>query len=75
MLSGVIEGDGPCLSDEFDVADGNLVSSDVFNDRILANIPGALDLRTLTNYGVILQGIFFVIGFIILEILVDQKII
>ena len=50
------------------------ISSDVFNERILSNFDSAVEVRTVTNYGIMLQGIFFVLGFIVLEILIDQGI-
>ena len=34
VLSGVVVSDSPCLSDEFQVTDGNLVASDVFPVRV-----------------------------------------
>ena len=34
VLSGVVVSDGPGLSDEFQVTDGNLVASDVFPVRV-----------------------------------------
>jgi hypothetical protein len=50
------------------------ISSDVFNERVLSNFDGAVDIHTITNYGIILQGIFFILGYISLEILIDQGI-
>lgn len=51
------------------------ISSDVFAERVLGNFGGAVDVRTPTNFGVIIQGIFLVLGYVILEILSDQSII
>lgn len=50
------------------------ISSDVFIERILSNFESAVEIRSVTNYGIMLQGIFFVLGFIVLEILIDQGI-
>jgi hypothetical protein len=51
------------------------ISSDVFIDRILVSFDGATELHSTTNYGVVLQGLFLVLGYVMLEILVDQNII
>ncbi len=51
------------------------LSSDIFVERVLSNFENATESRTVTNYGIILQGIFMVMGYIALEILSDQKII
>ncbi len=50
------------------------IVSDVFVDRILSNFIGATELHTVTNWGSALQGIFYLLGYIVLEILADQSI-
>jgi len=52
-----------------------LLSSSVFINRILSTINGAVDYKNPTSYGVILQGILLVIIFVVLDILIKQKII
>jgi hypothetical protein len=50
------------------------LSSDVFVDRVLSNFEGAVDIRSATNYGIMIQGMFLVLGYVVLEILIDQSI-
>ena len=50
------------------------LSSDVFVDRILSNFDGAVELHAVSNYGIMLQGIFMVLGYVVLQILIDQSI-
>lgn len=52
-----------------------LVTSDVFTNRVLARFSGAVDHKYATNYGVMLQGIFLVLGYTIIAVLEKQKII
>ncbi len=51
------------------------ISSDVFIGRILSNFDGAVYMKTPTNWGVILQGIFLVLAMIIADLLIRGKII
>lgn len=51
------------------------LSSDIFVGRILANFDGAVHMKTPTNWGTILQGIFLVIACIIADALIKGKII
>lgn len=52
-----------------------LVNSDVFVMRILAKVNGAVDLNAATNYGTIIQGIFLVMAYIVLDTLVKNNVI
>lgn len=52
-----------------------LINSDVFIGRALARFKGAVDYKCATSYGVILQGLFLVLGMIGIDVLVRQKII
>lgn len=51
------------------------VTSDVFNNLLLNKIQGTLDGGVVTPYGVILQGLTLVVCYMIVQFLVDQKII
>lgn len=48
-----------------------LLSSDVFINRVLSKFNGAVDHRYPTNYGVLLQGMFLVLAYIIYDALVS----
>jgi hypothetical protein len=51
------------------------LSSDVFIGRVLSTFGGAVDFKTPTSYGVILQGLFLVLFMTLLDALIKQKII
>lgn len=50
------------------------LSSDVFINRILSRINGAVYYKSSTSYGVILQGLVLVVLVILIDILITQKI-
>ncbi len=52
-----------------------ILSSDVFINRVLSQIKGAVDMKYPTSWGVLLQGMFLVITCIILDASIHQKII
>lgn len=52
-----------------------LVVSDVFTNNIISGFGGAVKGRTPTSYGIVLQGIFLVIFYILAMYLIDSKII
>ena len=51
------------------------VSSDMFIMRLLSRFSGAVDMKTPTNYGTILQGTFIVLACIVIDGLINQKVI
>lgn len=51
-----------------------VVSSNVFIDRVLTNFSGAVDLHTPNTYGTVIQGIFLVCAYILVEWAIDKKI-
>ncbi len=51
-----------------------LISSDTFIGRILSNVNGAVDYRSPTSYGTFLQGLLLVLSCVVLQLLIDQKI-
>lgn len=52
-----------------------IISSDVFINRILTKFQGAVDIKCPTSWGTMLQGLFLVIGCIIVDACIKQKII
>jgi len=52
-----------------------VLSTDVFIDQILNKFDGAVNSGYSTMYGTILQGIFLVIGYIIIDLLVNTQLI
>lgn len=52
-----------------------ILSSDMFINRVLSKIDGAVDMKYPTNYGTMLQGMFLAIIMIIIDALIKQKII
>lgn len=52
-----------------------LISSTTFITRILSEFGGAVNLKTPTTYGVILQGMFLCIAFLIIDSLSRMEII
>jgi hypothetical protein len=51
------------------------LSSDVFQSTILSNFTGAIVGGELQTWGIVLQGIFLVLGYVILDILIRQGVI
>jgi hypothetical protein len=51
------------------------VSSDLFYEHFLSMFDGALDMKSVTNYGVIIQGIMLTLGFIIFNSMVKSELI
>lgn len=52
-----------------------LVVSDLFVNNALNWFPGTLEGRTVTNFGVVVQGIFLVILFILVNYLIGVEVI
>lgn len=52
-----------------------LLSTDVFIDQILSKCSSAVDGQVPTTTGVIIQAICLIIGFILIDILVDNEVI
>lgn len=51
------------------------LTSDVFINRILANINGATSYTSATSYGTIIQGIILVLVYLVLDLLIQKNII
>ncbi|AIB52004.1 hypothetical protein F-liban_283 [Faustovirus] len=51
------------------------VSSDLFYEHFLSMFDGAVDMRNVTNYGVIIQGVMLTIGFIVFNSMVKAELI
>ncbi len=52
-----------------------IVTSDVFANRVLSKFKGAVDYKYPTNYGTLLQAMFLVIFYIIIDTGIKYKII
>ena len=52
-----------------------LVVSDVFTNNVVSNFRGALHCRTPTSYGVVIQGIFLVIFYVLALYMIQGDII
>ena len=52
-----------------------VISSDVFINRVLISFVGAVNGKYPTNWGTFLQGLFLVITCVMIDILINQKII
>lgn len=52
-----------------------LVNSDVFMTRILEKFDNAYDYKSPTNYGVVLQGIFLILMYMVADVLIKQDVI
>lgn len=52
-----------------------LLSTDVFIDQVLAKFDGAVDGSSPTTTGVIIQAIFLVFGYILIEMVTTSSII
>jgi hypothetical protein len=50
------------------------INSDLFIDKILSRVEGAVDHRAATSKGVVIQGIFLVLAFVIADVLVQSSI-
>lgn len=48
-----------------------LISSDIFYNRVLSRINGATTLTSITSYGVLVQGIFLVVAYMIFDIITN----
>ena len=48
------------------------VTSDLFEDKVLSNFSGTTEARKVTQYGTAVQGIFLVLGFIVLTHVIDS---
>lgn len=48
------------------------LSSDIFVNRMLSRLDGAVEYKTPTSYGTGLQGMFLVMGGIIVDLLTSQ---
>lgn len=52
-----------------------IVSSDIFINCVLTTIKSATDTRGATFKGILIQGVFLVVGFTLLNLLINQKVI
>ena len=52
-----------------------LVTSEVFLHSVVGNFNGAVDIRSATSWGTVVQGVFLVIFYIISLYLIDSNII
>ena len=52
-----------------------ILTSDVFINRVLSKISGAVEGKSASNYGTVLQGIFLVLGYILIDFGVNQGIV
>ena len=52
-----------------------ITTSDVFTNRVLSKFKGAVEYKSATNYGTVLQGIFLVLFFVIVDVGIKHKII
>jgi len=44
-----------------------LLNSDLMIEKVLSNFSGAVEQRNTTGYGVFIQGLLFVLGFLIID--------
>lgn len=52
-----------------------IITSDVFTNRVLTKFKGAVDYKYPTNYGTVLQGVFLVLFYIVIDVGIRHKII
>jgi hypothetical protein len=52
-----------------------LLSSDTFINRILSNIDNAVDMKSPTSYGTVIQGLLLVFMCMIYDCLIKQQVI
>jgi len=52
-----------------------ILHTDIFVKRILSKFKGAVDMNHPTYYGVLLMGLFLIIGCIFLDAAISQKIV
>ena len=52
-----------------------IVSSDMFIIRVLSKFSGAVDLKTPTNWGTVMQGLFLVLAMLVITGLIQQNVI
>jgi len=52
-----------------------VLTSDVFIGRVLSRFPGAVEYKSSTSYGTVLQGILLVIFFVCLDVLIRVDVI
>jgi hypothetical protein len=50
------------------------ITSDVFYERILNNVDGALEFQTPTPYGTIIQAVTLIVSMILVHILIKKEI-
>jgi hypothetical protein len=50
-----------------------ILTSDVFIDKALRKIPGSVNNMTSTNKGSVIQGVFLVLFFIIMDAVISSK--
>ena len=51
------------------------ICSDIVIDHILIKIPGAVEQRSSTGYGTVIQGVLLVFGFLIIDALIGHDLI
>jgi len=52
-----------------------ILTSDIFIDKCLRKIPGSVDNMTSTNKGSVIQGVFLVIFFVIMDGIINSGVI
>jgi len=52
-----------------------VITSDVFVARVLSNVTGATEYKHPTNYGTVLQGIFLVFLFLLVDVGINYGVI
>lgn len=52
-----------------------ILTSDIFTNRVLSRISGAVNMKQPTNYGVMIQGTFLVLFFAVIDVLIRQDVI
>lgn len=52
-----------------------LITSDVFINRILTKFSGAVEYKYTTTYGTCIQGLFFVLFYVLIDVGIRQGII
>jgi len=52
-----------------------LLNSDIFINRVLSRLSGAVDVKTVTTYGTCMQGLFLVIACMFADGAISQQLI
>jgi hypothetical protein len=52
-----------------------IIQSDIFIDKVLRKVPGSVNNMTPTNKGTLIQGIFLVLFYMIMDMIVNSGVI